>query len=95
MWISGTAAATNPDSNKSTTQEIFDKGRRENDAHTEGPLDKVSGTPHSPKLIFNNHIDQERTRHGQPGCSPINSYEDFNKTNIAQHDTSTLVSSCD
>lgn len=52
MWIPGTAAATNPDSNKSATQEIFDKARRENDAHTEGPLDKVSRTPLSPNLFL-------------------------------------------
>lgn len=40
--IPGAAAGVNPDSNKSTTQEVFDKSRREKDHHTnDGPIDKV------------------------------------------------------
>lgn len=36
------AAGVNPDSNKSTTQEAFDKTRREKDHQTnDGPIDKV------------------------------------------------------
>lgn len=40
----GAAAAVKPDDSKSATQETFDKARREKDAHSEGPSDKVSGT---------------------------------------------------
>ncbi|KAL0637780.1 hypothetical protein Q9L58_003170 [Maublancomyces gigas] len=37
------AAAVKPDERKSGTQEAFDKSRREKDAHSEGPVDKVKG----------------------------------------------------
>lgn len=38
----GAAAAVKPDERKSSTQETFDKTRREKDTHSEGPVDKVS-----------------------------------------------------